>query len=177
MKFQILAWFGGIFALTFFLSPLLTELDRQGNVEQPDVSLQAVTTNQPTAEDWYAGETILQREADGHFYANASLDGMDVRFMVDTGASIIALTGDDAMAMGLQWDDAQVRQIGHGANGPVYGVATRISRVELGQFSANNVQAAIIPEGLRVSLLGQSFLSKIGKVEIRDNQMVFAASS
>jgi aspartyl protease family protein len=121
---------------------------------------------------WYADEIVLDRASDGHFYAEASVDGQPVLFLVDTGASVVALTGDDAADLGLQWRDDELGEIGHGASGPVRGIALTIDELSLGGFRGHNVPAVIIPEGLSVSLLGQSFLSKIGNVAISDDRMV-----
>lgn len=126
--------------------------------------------------DWYAGDHTLHRQSDGHFYASAHVEGVPVRMMVDTGASVIALTGSDAAAIGIQWDDEQVRHIGQGANGAVYGVNTRLDEVEIGGITRRNVSAVVIPQGLGVSLLGQSYLSQIGAVEIADDRMVMSAN-
>ena len=117
----------------------------------------------------------LERSRDGHFYADVSVDGQTARMLIDTGASVIALTGDDATAMGLSWDDSEVAVVAQGANGPVRGVRMVLPLVELGDFSAQDVAAVIIPEGLQVSLLGQSFLAKIGVVEIAGDAMVLSA--
>ena len=122
-------------------------------------------------EAWLAGDTVLQRQADGHFYARAHIDGTQVRFLVDTGASIVALTGEDAMSLGLSWDDGALRPIGRGASGTVYGTPVLLPSLEVGGFEATNVEAAIIPDGLDVSLLGQSFLSRIENVEISGDTM------
>lgn len=129
--------------------------------------------SQSTNSDWYAGGHTLNRSSNGHFFANATIDGASVEMMVDTGASVIALTGSDASALGLSWDDSDVRHIGSGASGAVYGVPTRLSEVDIGGIAKRNVSAVIIPEGLDISLLGQSYLSQLGSVEIVDDQMVF----
>jgi aspartyl protease family protein len=123
----------------------------------------------------WADTITLDRAADGHFYADVAVDGQSARMMVDTGASVIALTGADAATLGIAWDETEVSEVARGANGPVLGVLTNLPLVELGDFAAENVQALIIPEGLSVSLLGQSFLSKIGKVEIAADQMVMSS--
>ncbi|MBX7494982.1 TIGR02281 family clan AA aspartic protease [Qipengyuania sp. 6B39] len=121
---------------------------------------------------WSAGETVLARAADGHFYADVSVNGASVDFMIDTGASMVALTGADAQAAGLYWSDADVRPVARGASGPVYGVPVRIDRVSLGGHEATNVEGVIVPEGLDVSLLGQSFLQTIEPVRIEGERMV-----
>lgn len=125
--------------------------------------------------DWLAGDHTLDREIDGHFYADAIVEGASVRMLVDTGASVIALTAEDADAAGIQWDERQIRRIGSGASGAVYGIPTRLSEVEIGGMVRRNVSAVIIPEGLGISLLGQSYLKQIGAVEIADDKMVLSA--
>lgn len=119
-------------------------------------------------------ESVLPRQNDGHFYANVDVNSNDIRFMVDTGASGIALTGDDAEALGLSWRDDELQVVGRGAGGKVYGKRVRLQSVELGDVHIADVDAVIIPKGLHVSLLGQSFLSKAQTVKIEDNQMVIS---
>ncbi|KLI65155.1 retropepsin-like aspartic protease family protein [Aurantiacibacter marinus] len=133
-------------------------------------TLAAVTgPNEPAT---WAADVTLDREVDGHFYADVTVDGVPSRMLVDTGASVIALTGDDAEAIGLHWDPSTVAVVAQGASGPVRGVQTRLSTVTLGNFEARDVDALIIPEGLGISLLGQSFLSTVDSVEIAGDKMV-----
>jgi aspartyl protease family protein len=116
----------------------------------------------------------LPRAGDGHFYADVSVDGVESRMLVDTGASMIALTGRDAEAMGIRWDSSEVQPIGKGASGTVYGVPVTLNRVELGRFDIHNVQAVVVPEGLDISLLGQSFLTRIPSVAISDGTLTLS---
>lgn len=125
------------------------------------------------AQEWGV-EVALQRESDGHFYAKVFAENADTRFMVDTGASMVALTGSDAESMGLYWSDSDLRHIADGASGPVMGVPVTINRMELGGFEAVDVAAAIVPDGLGISLLGQSFLKTIPNVQISDDQMILS---
>ena len=134
------------------------------------------TSGASSDSDWYAGDHALQRQPNGHFYASAHVDGVPVRMMVDTGASVIALTASDASAIGIYWDDAEISHIGQGASGPVYGVQTRLDEVEIGGIVRRNVAAVVIPQGLDVSLLGQSYLSQVGGVEISGDTMIFSGS-
>ncbi|WP_245656486.1 retropepsin-like aspartic protease family protein [Novosphingobium naphthalenivorans] len=119
----------------------------------------------------FPDDTVLTRQSDGHFYARADVDAHSTRFLVDTGASMIALTGADAEAIGLRWDPSELRPVGRGASGTVYGVPVRLEHVELGAFGARGVGAVIVPEGLEVSLLGQSFLARIPSVRIDGDRM------
>ena len=119
-----------------------------------------------------SGSTELIRAADGHFYAGVSVGGHPVTMLVDTGASVIALTGADAREAGLAWNPVQLGVVARGANGPIRGIALTLERVSLGTHEAHNVPAVIIPEGLPVSLLGQSFLETIEPVRIEKDRMV-----
>lgn len=127
------------------------------------------SSNEPAT---WREDVTLEREVDGHFYADVSVEGVNTRMLVDTGASVIALTGDDAAAMGLHWDPNQVAVVAQGASGAVYGVNTTLSNVRVGNFEAFDVPAMIIPEGLGISLLGQSFLSTVRSARIEGDRMV-----
>ena len=119
-------------------------------------------------------DIVLTREGDGHFYADVQLDMVPTRMLVDTGASMIALTEADAIAAGLYWDEAELATVAQGASGAVRGVYVTLPRVSLGGVEMTNAQAVVIPEGLPVSLLGQSFLAQVGKVSIEGNAMVLS---
>ncbi len=138
-------------------------------VEESELTLGAA--QQVTNTGW-GHEVALERERDGHFYADVTVDGVPSRMLVDTGASVVALTGEDALAMGLYWDENEVAPVAQGASGAVYGVNITLPRMRLGDFEAQDVRAVIIPEGLGISLLGQSFLETIGNVRIADDRMV-----
>lgn len=113
----------------------------------------------------------LARQPDGHFYAEADIDGTTIRFLVDTGASTIALSASDARALGMEWDDDELRHVGLGVNGAVKGIPVKLSNISIGDLQAEDVDAVIIPKGLQVSLLGQSFLKRVGKVAISGDRM------
>lgn len=121
---------------------------------------------------WVAGTVALPRAADGHFYSDAQVNGSPVRFLVDTGASVVALTGADARAAGLDWSAAEIHEVAQGATGPVAGIRVTLDRIALGGHEARDVDAVIVPEGLPVSLLGQSFLSTVKSVRIEQGRMV-----
>jgi aspartyl protease family protein len=149
-------------------------LDRQADtaVAIPESGSELPRLATAQVDSGWASAAVLEREGDGHFYADVVVDGQSFRMLVDTGASVIALTGADAEAMGLTWHDDEVRPVAQGASGPVEGVNATISRVALGDHEASEVQAIIIPEGLAVSLLGQSFLGTLGSVRIADGRMI-----
>lgn len=166
---------GGAIGLTMPLGHAEEQLSRDAADGREVISLGAVQ-NAATPTGW-GGEVLLERERDGHFYAEVYIDGVPTRMLVDTGASVIALTGEDALSMGLYWDDSDVAPVAQGASGAVHGVYANLTNVRLGDFEASNVRALIVPEGLGISLLGQSFLETISDVRIADDQMVLGSQS
>lgn len=113
----------------------------------------------------------LERQPDGHFYAEAEVDGTGIRFLIDTGASMIALNAEDAEALGLSWNVDELRHVGRGVNGDVLGKPVKLASVTVGDLQADDVEAVIIPKGLDVSLLGQSFLARVDNVAIEGDRM------
>ena len=122
------------------------------------------------------GATELRRAADGHFYAGVTVGTRPLTMLVDTGASVVALTGADARAAGLTWSPAELAVVAQGAGGPIRGVERKLERIALGNHEARGVRAVIVPEGLPVSLLGQSFLGTVEPVRIEKDRMILGES-
>lgn len=118
-----------------------------------------------------AGEATLRRAADGHFYATARINGADVRFLVDTGATTIALSTADAERIGIYTAHGDYVGAASTANGTVRVAPVMLDSVELGGTSVGKVQAAVIAGYQGTSLLGQSFLSRFDKVSIDGDVM------
>ena len=116
-----------------------------------------------------AASRALARSPDGHFYAEAQVNGAQIRFMVDTGATMVALTPADAQRAGIALPSERAKAIG--AGGEIEVIPVTIDRIALGPLEARNVRGAVA-EQLPVSLLGQSFLNRIGTVEISGDSMV-----
>lgn len=137
----------------------------------PTVEVQPQRSGQATSPSVGNGlvSQELQRADDGHFYAEAQVNGARIRFLVDTGASIVALTPADAQRAGIALPSERSKAIG--AGGEVEVMPVMLDRIAIGSLSANQVRAAVAPH-LPVSLLGQSFLSQVGSVEIRGDRMV-----
>jgi len=114
-------------------------------------------------------ETVLERSEGGHFYADVEINGALVRFLVDTGATGVALTERDAERIGLDFDRGAYEQVGIGASGPVRGAFVTLDKVSLDGKSAHKVEGAIL-EGSDISLLGQNFLGRFS-IEMRGDTM------
>ena len=117
------------------------------------------------------GSVTLERNSDGHFYADARVNGAPIRFLVDTGATGVALARDDAQRAGIPYSSSESEVIGQGASGEVRGMPVSLERISLGHKEAVELPAVIL-EGSEQSLLGQNFLRRFGSVSIEDDRMV-----
>ena len=117
-----------------------------------------------------ARDTLIEKRGDGHFYVNAKVNGQLVEFVVDTGATMVALTVEDARRIGIPVSPDRFTVIGEGASGPVRGQSIEIASVAVDGKSVTNVRGAVL-EGSTMSLLGQSYLSRIGSVRMSGDHM------
>lgn len=101
----------------------------------------------------------LAADTRGHFVTLGSVNGGSVRFLVDTGATLIALPARDASRLGIDFrkGDAGFAQTAAGPT-PVYRV--RLDTVQIGDITINQVDAVVMVEGLEIALLGMSFLNR-----------------
>lgn len=116
-------------------------------------------------------ETELKRRPNGHFYVTADVNGAAITFLVDTGASTVALSEADARAAGLVFTPADYEPIGRTANGIARGKSVVLPKVSIEGKEVTEVDAAII-EGADLSLLGQSYLARITSVQMNGDTMV-----
>ena len=117
------------------------------------------------------GTITLERQRDGHFYAEAQVNGAPVRFLVDTGATSIALTHEDARRAAVPLEVGAADLIGKGAGGELHGQFVTLDRVSLGHKEVRGTSAAVVNGG-EMSLLGQSFLAQFALVSIEGDRMV-----
>jgi aspartyl protease family protein len=113
----------------------------------------------------------VPRGPDGHFHLVLHLNGVPVEFLVDTGASDIVLTRDDAERVGL--DPASLAFLGTAetANGPVRTAYSSVDDVALGPINFDRVRVAINGGEMPGSLLGMSFLSRFDRLEISGDRL------
>ena len=103
----------------------------------------------------------------------AVIDGRRIEFMVDTGASVIALNETSAARFGLRPQRSDYNATVATANGTIRAARTRLAMVELGGLVVRDVDAMVLPdEALSENLLGLSFLSKLKRFEYAGGKMV-----
>lgn len=109
----------------------------------------------------------------GHYVVHPMIDNYRVQMMVDTGASMVALTASDARALGIQLGPSDYKMVLSTANGVVKGARVNLREVRLGDILVRNVDAVVLPDGaLSMSLLGTSFLGKLQGYEVQTGRMV-----
>jgi aspartyl protease family protein len=115
----------------------------------------------------------IPRDARGHFQTEGRIDGQRISFMVDTGASVIALNESSAARFGLRPSRGDYNATVSTANGTIKAARTRLAMVELGGLIVRDVEAMVLPdEALSENLLGLSFLSKLKRFEYAGGKMV-----
>ena len=113
----------------------------------------------------------LRRGSDGHFHATVEVNGQPVRFLVDTGASGIVLSRQDAEKVGLEPDGLAYLGTAQTANGRVATAGVRLGLVRLGTFTDTGVPASVTEGGLDTSLLGMSYLDRFANIAISGDVM------
>lgn len=114
----------------------------------------------------------LPRHADGHYYLTAEVNGQPIRFVVDTGATDIVLTQEDALTAGLNPDDLIYTGRALTANGEVRTASVKLDTVAIGPISDTRVRAVVNEGELDQSLLGMSYLQRYSSVEITGGKLV-----
>jgi aspartyl protease family protein len=121
------------------------------------------------------GEVVLTAGSGGHFETEAEVNGRRIDVMVDTGATLVALTYEDAERAGIFLRPADFTHVAHTANGQARIAPVRIDRIEIGDIVVRNVQGAVGERGaMNKTLLGMSFLSRLSRVDMRAGTLVLA---
>ena len=105
---------------------------------------------------------VLERQRNGHYEAQGAINGRPVRFLVDTGATDVAISDRVARSIGLEFGPRMTVMT---AAGPVRGWMTRLDSVELGALALSDVRATIAPGLGDQALLGMSFLKHFSIVQ------------
>jgi aspartyl protease family protein len=119
-------------------------------------------------------QVSIRAARDGHFYVDGEINFRDVDFVVDTGASAVVLRESDALAAGIRVSKAQFDKPVSTANGVTYAAAVMIDALTVEDIRVTGVRALVLPDdALSISLLGSSFLNKLGRFEVADGTLIF----
>ena len=141
-----------------------------GAAPQAAVAAAAETPSDAAPSD---GQASIVKSPDGHFWADAQVNGgHPIHFLVDTGATAVALTANDARSLGIDPSSLDYRYTVTTANGPARAAAVKLSDVSVDRADVENVQAFVIDQGLQTSLLGMTFLGRLSKFEATPDTLV-----
>ncbi len=116
---------------------------------------------------------VISPGRNGHFQVEGRIDGRRLNFMVDTGASMIALNARDAASLGIHPSEREFTAAVKTANGIARAAPVTLNMVEIDDIMVRNVAAMVMPDGaLSENLLGLSFLQKLHRFEYADGRLV-----
>lgn len=136
-------------------------------------SSETVNSLQEEEASAFRKSAVLSIRDDGHYWARTVVNRKaSIDFMVDTGASTVAITQEDARKMGLRPDqltyDARIRTAG----GETLGANVTIDMIQVGTVRVKNVHGVVMKDELTQSLLGMSFLRELYSYEFRGDRMI-----
>lgn len=134
---------------------------------------QAKLAEGQAAEQPSSGTVELRAGDNGHFNTDAEVNGRSVHFMVDTGATMVALSYEDAESAGIYLKPSDFTHGVSTANGTARVAPVVIDRISIGDITVRNVQAAVSEPGrLTTSLLGMTFLSRLERFDMRNGTLL-----
>lgn len=129
----------------------------------------AESAEQQSASQSSSGGTVtLRSDSSGHFYTAALINGRSVDVLVDTGATSVALTAEDAERAGIYVRPSDFTQRANTANGVARIAPVNIDQISIGGITVRNVKGAVLEPGkLNSTLLGMAFLGRLSRAEMR----------
>jgi aspartyl protease family protein len=124
-----------------------------------------------TRDERRPGAAIIRKSDDGHFWTDARVNGRPTRFMVDTGASYVALPYSDARRLDVRPRDEDFTVTVQTANGATKAAPVMLREIRISGVTLTNVQAVVLQNGLDTPLLGMSFLNRLDSFEARADTM------
>lgn len=118
------------------------------------------------------GAAQLTKGPDGHFWAEAKVDGRAVRFLVDTGATAVSLSKADAQRLGIDVSKLNYEYDVVTADGRTRAASVKLGSVAIAGARVANVDALVIESGLETSLLGMSYLGRLSRFEATPRSLI-----
>jgi aspartyl protease family protein len=125
----------------------------------------AVAPAPPVAEPDSGSAATIAKAGDGHYWASAQVNGARVRFLVDTGATAVALTAADASRLGLDLSRLDFHYRVVTASGEARAASVKLASVDVGGAKVADVDALVIDRGLDTSLLGMTYLGRLSSFQ------------
>lgn len=172
---QALLW-AGLFVIMLTVYAYRTEFLEMGfrvaGVTMPTIPMAGRSTDNGSGKS-ATGVVYLRAVERGHFLADAAVNGTHVRFLVDTGASIVGLSASDAQRLGMDLKKLNFDITVSTANGETKAARVTLDEIKIGSISRKKVNALIARDGeMSISLLGMSFLNSLGSFEMGDGVLI-----
>lgn len=119
-----------------------------------------------------SGQIRIPRAEDGHYYLTAEVNNAKIRFVIDTGATQIVLTRDDAEAAGIDTGSLVYFGRANTANGEVRTASVRLDRFAIGPVEDFDIRALVNSGEMNGSLLGMSYLQEFSSMEFRNGELL-----
>ncbi len=113
----------------------------------------------------------IRQSKDDHFYLDALVNGKQIRFLIDTGASDIVLNSEDAVTAGLDLGRLNFNKIYNTANGQVRGASAKVGTIQIGKVIFRDVSVSVNEGQLDISLLGMSFLERFKSYKVDGDRL------
>lgn len=139
---------------------LVVSAERDRAVIDVEGKRKTLLIGQYTASPSARESALLSSDSRGHFLANGSVNGGPIRFVVDTGATLVVLPAAEARRLAIDYRKGR-SGVTQTANGPVNAWRVKLDTVKVGEIEINDIEAAVIESGLEIALLGMSFLNRV----------------
>jgi aspartyl protease family protein len=117
-------------------------------------------------------EVVIQKVLNGHFETRVAVNGQTVPMLIDTGASTVALSFEDAAAIGLDPAGLTYTQTVYTANGRARAAPVTLAEIAIGPIVRHNIRASVAEKGkLDQSLLGMTFLSTLSSLQMQTDEL------
>ena len=134
-----------------------------------DAALHAVGAQPQTVS---GGETRIPLGPDGHYWITARLNGTRLRLMVDTGATVTAISQEVAEAAGIEPDPLLPDATVETANGTVTAASARIANLRFGSIAAQGLDAIVMPGASDINVLGMNFLTRLKGWRVEEGVLI-----
>ncbi len=162
----------GFAAIAIVAGMIVPRFATQMNEARPVPRQPSVQPTTPRETSSNPRSTAVRPDSNGHFWVEGRIDGLRLEFLVDTGASVIALKPRDAAMIGIHPAQRDFTALVKTANGITRAAPVQLEMVEINDLMVRNVAAMIMPDGaLSDNLLGMSFLTRLHHFEYVDGQL------
>jgi aspartyl protease family protein len=168
---RAVATFVGLTLVAGIMVPRYSEQFQANQHRAAVMAAEPTTPAEPASSN--SRSVVVRPGRNGHFEVDGRVDGRFMKFMVDTGATVIALNESDAAMLGIHPSQPEFSALVKTANGTARAAPTRLSRVEIQDLVVRDVDAVVLPDtALSDNLLGLSFLARLSRFSYSDGELV-----